>query len=104
YFDATSFGSGFDYPIKCLIIGGSAIRVAGTVLLDRTNIYLRRAQHFRPTDRCRQEMGIAKGNVSDRNIAADQVGLRHRDVRVCERGSTYLPEGIVLDNQSLPDS
>src|SRR5438270_13228019 len=49
-------------------------------------------------------MGIAKRNISYRNIAADLVGLRHRDVRVCERGSTDLPEGIVVDDQTLPDS
>ena len=57
----------------------TAIGIAGAVLLHRANIDALGAQHFGPTDRCRQKMCVAEGDIGHRNFVANFMLRRVRD-------------------------
>src|SRR5487761_1556594 len=71
HFDIAIPGACLDQPVKSLVIGWSTVGIAGTVLLDRSNIDLSGAQHLCPTDSGGKKMGVAEWNISHRNGGAD---------------------------------
>src|ERR1700760_2047284 len=70
-FDVSVARAGADKLLKSLIIGRTAVRIAGTVLLHRPDQDGLRAQDLGPADGGRQEMRVAKRYVGDRNLRPD---------------------------------
>src|SRR5580698_3739885 len=70
-FDVCVFCSGADKLLKGLIIGRTAVRVAGTVLLDGADKDFFCAQNLGPADSSRKKVRIAERDVGDGDFRAD---------------------------------
>src|SRR5262249_15116786 len=83
------------------IVSRPAVGISGAVLLDRTNEYFRRANHFGPTHCYREKMRISKRNIRDRNISPEQMRLWNLDFFVCERRAANSLQSFVSHRQPL---
>ena len=88
-------------PVEGLVIGRAAVRISRTVLLDSANIDFFRSQHLGPTDRDREKMGIAEGDVSDRDVVADGVRLGHGDIGIGQGRASDGAQGFVSHQQAV---
>jgi len=92
--DGTVASTGTDELLKGLVVSGPAIRVAGAVLFDGSDVDGLGAKHLCPTDGGGEEVRVAEGNISDGDAGADDVWvgpLRRRigngDAAVGKRGA-----------------
>ena len=102
YIDFSFFGPGMNDPVEGLVIGRAAVRISRTVLLDGANIDFFRSQHLRPTDRDREKMGIAEGDVSDRDVVADGMRLGDGDIGIGQCRASDGAQGFVSHQQAVP--
>src|SRR3954469_7612667 len=102
-FDVPLLRARFDYFVEGFVIGRTAVRIARTVRLDRANVDLLRAQHFRPTDCGCQKMSVPERHVSDRNTGAKYVRLRHRDGLIGEGRTSDQSQRLVSNHQTVND-
>ena len=67
--------AGADELLKGLVVGGTAVGIAGAVLLDGADVDGLGAEHLCPTDGGGEEVRVAEGNIGDGNAGADSVGV-----------------------------
>ena len=85
-----------DKLLKGGVVGGSAVRVAGAVLLDRADVDLRGSENLGPTDRRGEKMGVAEGDVGDGDLAGGGSGFAEVGSRVGD-GDREVGEGGAAD-------
>ena len=99
-----------DELVEGFVVGGSAVGVAGAVLLDGADEHLCGAENFRPTDRGGKEVRIAERDVGDGDIGAGAVGLaglrlrlsvRYGDSGVREGGAADAAEDIGVEDEQV---
>src|SRR5271170_5105189 len=103
-FDVSLPGPGADQLLKGLIICGTTVGIAGTVLLYGADQHLFRAQHLGPADGGGEKMGIAEGDVGDGDRFANWLGFgrfRDRDSGVGQRRAADLAEDVDFKRQEL---
>src|SRR5262249_20015643 len=90
--------------LERFIVLGPAIRVAGTVLSNRSDVERARADGFRPTDADAQKMSVAKRDVSHGDGAGPprrQVIFRDGHARMGERGTANRGEIVEPDGEAI---
>src|SRR5271170_5866344 len=103
-FDVSLPSSSADKLLKRLIIRGTAVGIAGTVLLDGPNQHLFRPQHLGPADSGGEEVSVTKWNVGDRNRLANRFcfrSIRYSDRGVGQRRASDLAEDVDPEMQEL---
>ena len=95
-FDFPVAGTGADELLEGFVIGGTAVGIAGAVLLNGTDNDFLRVEDFCPADRCGEEMRVAERNVGNGNGFSYRFGLRMKRGRVGD-GDVGVGEGRASD-------
>ena len=97
-------GAGTDQLPKGVIVGRAAVRVAGTVLLNRADKDRPGIDGLSPADRRAQKVSVAKRYIRDWDFRADRLRrVRHRDGRVRKRGAADHAEQVKPEMQKALD-
>lgn len=105
-FDASIPRAGADELLKRLIIGRPAVRISGTVLLDRPDEDSVGAKDFRPAYCGGKEVSVAERHVGHGNGFANELVLGsfgYGDGRVSKRGASDVAEEVDFEAQEVAE-
>ena len=100
--------TGANQFLKCPVIFGPAVRVAGAVLGNGADINSFRANGLRPAHCYGEKMGVAKRHVGYGNLAVGptntQLVFGHGNLLIRQSGAPYGAEVVELHDQPFADS